>query len=968
MQTTCSISRMVSEFRIRGILKSVTVSVCLSLVLQVLCVTPASPQAGAANGAISGTLTDSSNAAIPDVTITAKNLQTGFTRTVTTDATGTYNVPLLPPGTYGLLVEKAGFATLNRTGVTVDPDRTVVLPLSLSISGTSEVVTVTEDAADVSTEPQSETYLPEQSVKNLQITERNALNFGVLAPGIAGIPSFGFSTPAFAFGGIQRRNFRADGMDNSQRAGQSKLAIFPPESTREVSVIQGALLPEYGATVGGIINVTTRGGTNEYHGDALTLQRRPGFISRPSLAARKAFQELATYEASFGGPIIKNKWFGFGNFEYDPQTAGPPITINPTYAAAIGIPASDLGTVPFHQTPKIWVARTDFQLNQKTSGFLRLNYFGIPAAYNTQFATQPISTNNNFYDRDVSGEFQLTTALNPRTLNEFRFSDARRHNRNTPVSGTLAPVYAITGVATINSNTTAFQAFFEHYDEFVDNFSVNRGGHSIKVGTDIETIHNNLVDRLAQTFTFGASGTTPATGLPNSIQQYLNTKNGATPTGYTQLTQQFGNNTADFRNTYCAFFVQDQWKVSRNFMVSYGGRYAFIRYAPLESGALLPTSRSIPSDFGDFSPHLGFAYQPTPRTSIRAGYSILYDLTDLQYVGTAIRNNGIRLRTYTLAGTAPGAPTFPGGFTSEPTSGAVVSSVAGFDPNFKTFYAHQANLLVDQDLGANFAVEFGYQVYLGHRAPTFLDANLGRATGTLADGRPIFAGARPNTAINQNFLVSSVGSSNYNGAYISLTKRLSQGVEFSTSYTYSHSLNNTDSSVDTISSAIGLPTDPGNLNFDYGNASTDQRHRFVFQGVFQPTVKGPTLERAVLNGWSFAPDATVYSSFPVNATAGVDLNKDGQLNDRPLFTARNTFRSPLFRLVNMRVGRTLMYHDRYSIEALAEAINLLNSKNAACNLNGCTSAVVSTAGAADFGRVLSAYEARQLQVGARLRF
>ena len=968
MQTTRSFTGTASEFQTRCQLKSLSLGVCLLLLLQVLISPAASGQAGAANGAISGTLTDSSNAAVPNVKITAKNLQTGFSRTVTTDATGSYDVPLLPPGTYGVLVEKQGYATLNRTGVTVDPARTVVLPLSLSISSSSEVVTVTADAADVSTEPQSVTYLSEQSVKNLQITERNALNFAVLAPGIAGIPSFGFSTPAFAFGGIPRRDFRADGMDNSQRGGQSKLAIFPPESTREVSVIQGAMLPEYGATVGGIINVTTRGGTNEYHGDVLTLQRRPGFISRPSLAKTKAFQELATYEASLGGPIIRNKWWGFGNFEYDPQTAGPPITINPKYAAAIGIPASDLGTVPFHQTPKIWVGRTDFQLDQKTSGFLRLNYFGIPAAYNTQFASQPISTNNNFYDRDVSGEFQLTTALNARTLNEFRFSDARRHNRNTPVSGKLAPVYAITGVATINSNTTAFQAFFEHYDEFVDNFSLNRGGHSVKFGTDIESIHNNLVDRLAQTFTFGASGTSSATGLPNSIQQYLNTKNGTTPTGYTQLTQQFGNNTADFRNTYFAFFAQDQWKISRDLMVSYGGRYAFIKYAPLDRAALLPTSRAISSDFGDIAPHIGIAYQPTPRTSVRAGYSILYDLTDLQYVGTAIRNNGTRLRTYTLAGTAPGAPAFPTGFTAEPTSGALVTSVAGFSPNFKTFYAHQANLLVDQDLGNNFAVEFGYQVYLGHRSPTFLDANLGAPTGTLTDGRPVFGGPRPNTAINQDFLVSSVGSSNYNGAYISLTKRLSQGIEFSTSYTYSHSLNNTDSNVDTIASAIGLPTSPGDLNFDYGNASTDQRHRFVFQGVFQPVVHGPTLERAVLNGWTFAPDATVYSSFPVNATAGVDLNKDGQLNDRPLFTGRNAFRAPLFRLVNMRASRTLKYHERYSLEAMAETINLFNSKNAACNLNGCTSAVVSTAGAADFGRVLSAYEARQLQVGARFRF
>ena len=100
---------MVNELRIRCISKSLALSVCLLLVFQFLAAPPASAQAGAANGAIAGTLTDTTDAAIPDAKITARNLQTGFSRTVSTDANGAYNVPLLPPGTYSLLVEKAGF-------------------------------------------------------------------------------------------------------------------------------------------------------------------------------------------------------------------------------------------------------------------------------------------------------------------------------------------------------------------------------------------------------------------------------------------------------------------------------------------------------------------------------------------------------------------------------------------------------------------------------------------------------------------------------------------------------------------------------------------------------------------------------------------------------------------------------------------------------------------------------------------
>ena len=927
-------------------------------------------QAGAANGSIAGTVTDAGQSVVPGAQITATNLATGYSRSVVSGPTGEYELPLLPLGSYSLSVSNPGFSRLLRTGITVEPQRTTMLPLVLTIASSSETVRVTADAATVSTESQAQFYVPQVTVENMPLTSRNLWNIPSFSPAVATTPNYSFGSPAYAFGGIERRGYVVDGMDDTQRAGQSKLAMFPSGAMQEVSVLQGALLPEYGSTLGGLVFQTSRSGTNEYHGSYLDLERRPGLIATPSLGskAKKPFQERSTREFIFGGPILRNKWWGFGDFELDPQAAPVPITITAANAAALALPASELGSAPVISKYKMWLARTDFQLNQKNSGFVRLDYFGVPIAYNGANALAPLSTNNNYYDQDISGVGQFQTILTSRMINELRFADNRRLNYSKPVNGVVGPVYVITGVATLNSNTTASQTFFEHQDDVVDNFSWQHGAHTFKFGVNFETVNNTLHDRTALTFTFGASGTDPVTGLPNALEQYLNTANGTTPTGYTQLSQQFGDNTARFRDNYTGLYVQDQWKPKPNLLLTYGVRYDYISYASLDPNAPLQASRSVPRDPLNFSPRLGFAYQPNAKTSIRGGYSILYDFTDLQFVGTAIRSNGHTVQSYTIAGSAPGAPAFPTGFTTAPSIKAVPPNVAGFSPNFKTYYAHQANLIVDRDLGGGYALQAGYLLYLGERAPLFADANLPAVTGALADGRPTYGGPRPNSSLGQIALVTSAGSSNYNGGYVLLSKRLNHGLEFSAAYTLSHALNNTDADTDTIG-AGGFASNPAKLSYDYGRSSADQRNRFTLQGVWQPKIAGNRLSEAILNGWLLAPTVTLYTGYPVNQVTGTDLNGDGNLNDRPLFVSRNSFSGPGFKEVDLRASRSFTLHNKLSLETIVQAENLLNSTNPGCNVaTGCSGAVVNTYGSSSFLRPTSAYDSRQLELGGRLRF
>ena len=218
---------------------------------------------------------------------------------------------------------------------------------------------------------------------------------------------------------------------------------------------------------------------------------------------------------------------------------------------------------------------------------------------------------------------------------------------------------------------------------------------------------------------------------------------------------------------------------------------------------------------------------------------------------------------------------------------------------------------------------------------------------------------RPSTHFNQILQLTSAGTSVYYGGFLALNKRFSRDLPFTASYTLGWAFNVNDSTGDSGSNV----TDSTNLNRDYGPSSSDQRNRFVFQGVWQPRAKN-----VILNGWMVAPNFTPTSAFPIIVTQGSDLNGNSVINDRPLFRGRNDTPGYGFKEVNLRISRTVRLNERFGLEIIGEAENLLNSLNAACTTAGCTGAVVATVTAPDFKRITSATDFRQIQFSGRLRF
>jgi hypothetical protein len=226
----------------------------------------------------------------------------------------------------------------------------------------------------------------------------------------------------------------------------------------------------------------------------------------------------------------------------------------------------------------------------------------------------------------------------------------------------------------------------------------------------------------------------------------------------------------------------------------------------------------------------------------------------------------------------------------------------------------------------------------------------------------VFGGVaqRPNQAFNQINLIQSGANTNYNALFLHLQKRLSSGVLFQGSYTWSHAI------ADNLGEG-GSITDPTNLRRDFGNADNDLRHYFVGQWLWEPTFKGRSLKW--INGFELSSMIFLNSGYPINAVSGVDLNSDGISNDRPLFRGRNDVGGPGLTQFDARLQRTFVVRERYRIVGLVEAENLFNHTNASCSTaGGCTGSVVNTATAADFGRITSARTARNLQLGCKFVF
>ncbi len=277
-------------------------------------------QAQTAN--ITGTIKDASSAGVPAATVTAKNNATASVRTATTDNSGSYSIPNLPVGSYDVSVEKAGFSALRFRNLQLTVAQNLTLDGTLDLGVVTQSVEVSGAAvAPIDLEDaQLSNVVESRKILDLPLITRDPYQLVLLSPGAQSTDLGGFTV-----NGQRERNnnFLIDGTDNNDAGvpgSPGGVSTINPDSTQEFRVITNNFLPEFGRNTGAIIDIVTRSGSNQFHGDAYEFNRVSAMAARdyfnPSPDPQNPYVRNQ-FGASLGGPIVKDKTFFFINTEWD---------------------------------------------------------------------------------------------------------------------------------------------------------------------------------------------------------------------------------------------------------------------------------------------------------------------------------------------------------------------------------------------------------------------------------------------------------------------------------------------------------------------------------------------------------------------------------------------------------------------------------------------------------------------------
>jgi hypothetical protein len=298
-------------------IKSFLVPFCLSL-LSGLCL----GQGGVATGDLHVTVKDTKGSFVTNATVTAQNLAKGVERNGNGDGQGSYSFQLLPPGSYTVSIVAPGFTRTQSTGVSITVGGLFELPITLEVAGTKEVVEVTSQAELIETSRSSTTdTIGERRIDNLPINGRNYINFTLTdsqvvrdnAPNTGAAPTSGLNMS----GQRARSNLvNVDGADATDNSINGVRSTVSQEAVQEFQIITNNYAAEYGRAAGGVVNIITRSGSNEFHGDVFGYLRNRNFqaVNPFSTVPDPAYTRVQA-GAAFGGALKKDKTYYFFSYE-----------------------------------------------------------------------------------------------------------------------------------------------------------------------------------------------------------------------------------------------------------------------------------------------------------------------------------------------------------------------------------------------------------------------------------------------------------------------------------------------------------------------------------------------------------------------------------------------------------------------------------------------------------------------------
>jgi hypothetical protein len=909
---------------------------------------------------IRGQILDSNHRAISGAEITVVNRQTQFRRETETDADGYFSAAGLPiAGTYRIIAAKPGFQKGHLDNVALSGGTNATLRMELNVSGGQTIVQVTGIAGDLRTDqPQLGDRLSAKQMENTPLPNRRITYLPLLnaanRPAINQGDVF-MNQDLFTANGSGRRQtwFEIDGSTGNDSWGrQTIFTNLPVTAVQEMNVMDNAFSAEYGFGLGSVVNIVTKNGGSDLHGDVLGLWRPSspeaklsGFTPKTATSGNDITNDTLYQGAgSLSGPLgnLRRTYF-FASGQYSAQNRASPVI-------------SPIASGNFIGHYRSWLAflRIDRQINSNNNVFLRSD---VDSFYDTNpngavgGNTLP-SVNRIFHKRTYSQELGETEILRPNVVNNIRaqFQLASPITEFDPVIYGTEFVVPISSGGTFSSGTSQSALLLNRQYEFNDTVAVNTGPHQVTFGGDVIYAHNGGDSKeYGGPIYDGEFLYNPCTQSPSFCESsaYLDDINNVQT-----YTQSYGNAQYTVDDALWALFVQDNVQLRPNLTVNLGLRYERQTFTDANK---------------DFGPRVGFSYNPggKGRTVLQGGFGLYYaqvvDNSEANYVLTGPTG----VFNYSAG---PGQIGFPSSISAAPLPafpvGAQVplrslyirpgrasylnqffptATLRGYPDKLLNPYAEQWIFGIEQQLRPEWVLNIDYVGSHTLKNVRPLDVDPPTSFIRTAQGqsrKPQEANCtRPywiewyqqrGMTCNQvkatnpqppySVIQSDVndGYAHYNALDVNLSHRFAHNLQLLASYTWSHTTDNVDPDVPSQN-----PNDP---NFtgkaEYGNAIFDQRNRFVLSGLY-----------AAPFNFSIGGVATLASGLPYNIVTGSTNSGDtGATTDRPVIDGavigRNRGRGgPIYDVAPMIERSFAAASGRLHFNARAEAFNVFNHAN-----------------------------------------
>jgi hypothetical protein len=860
-------------------------------------------------GTISGIVVDPTGAVVASAEILVVNDATRVQYPAKTNAEGIYIVSNLPPGPYRIQISKSGFKTVIKPDISLNVQDSIALNFTLPLGAVSEVITILGGAPLVNTESAAvSTVIDREFVENLPLNGRSFNTLLELTPGVVVAPS-NFNAPGqFSIAGQRTtsNNFSVDGVSanfgvqpglnlgGGSGLGQAQAfsalggtgSLVSADDLQEFRIETSSFAPEFGRQPGGQVLLSTRSGTNDWHGGAFDYFRNTVMDANDWFANSAGLPRAAEIHNDFGGtlggPILKDQTFFFVSYEgarlRQPTTLDVPVPTEAARESAGPQIAAYLNAYPLPNGPLLsgcytaeftggysnaatldaGSVRLDHTFNQRYSLFARYN----EAPSETASIASPSELDRVSIDtRTVTVGFSML--LGPNLSNSLRANFSRQesdfHAELHAMGGAILPDPALyLGNLGSSTNEFTYQNDDTYYFasgpignnetkqlNFVDDFSWTKGNHKLKIGADDRVLFVNV---------------RPAAGVasyfPGTVQDLLTT-------GQTELDTSTTSPAALLAEAF-SLYAQDVWNVTARLTLSYGLRWE-LSPAPSARGttilgawdhvndpsqiALAPAGTPLwTTKHRNFAPRAGLAYKLDEAGDLvlRGGVGVFYDLGlgTASLVPSAFPNSasgvnfGIPMPVSDVASYLPALTTEP------PYAGEIYA----FSPDLELPRSYQWNVAVEKSFAGRHSLSV---TYAGQSGRDLLRKS---------------ALDQPNANFTSLFyLTGNDAHSNYNSLQIQYRRPLSGTLQALVSYTFSHSLDNVSSDFVT-----GLSDTVISGENDYASSDFDVRHHFSLALTYAlPALKLAPAVARITGGWSVSSLLDARSGFPFNAAVSL---------------------------------------------------------------------------------------------------